>query len=97
MLAVLLGTTDSIGLPVSFHSLSQDEEAALPGASYTSGQSSKDKPNSRCFLKSLLKTGCPHFYPHHVDQSKPMAKPKVKEAGRRNHGPLGSMAKYGGG
>lgn len=66
-----------------------------PWASYTSGQSSSNKPNSRCFLKPLLKTGCPHFYPHHSwsEQAHGKAQSQVGRKESTGHCLLGSMAK----
>lgn len=74
----------SVGLPVSSHSVFQDEEArlSLSKASYMQeNRSSRDKPNSWYFLKPLLKTGHCHFHLRCVGEGKP----KVKAAGRRVH------------
>lgn len=66
-----------------------------PWASYTSGQSSSDKPISRCFLKPLPKTDCPSLLsiPHWSEQAHGKAQSQGGRKESTGHCLLGRMAK----
>lgn len=95
MLAKLLGTTDFLGLPVSFHSLSQDEEAPLPGLLIQVDRAQATSQTSGCFLKPLLKTDCPSLLsiPHWSEQAHGKAQSQGGRKESTGHCLLGSMAK----
>lgn len=66
---------------MSSHSVSQDEEAATVSDFLCKGteRSSRDKLNSKYFLKPLLRAGHHPFCPHFFGEGKPMQSPKSRE------------------